>query len=835
MPAPGMTPAFSRSSASAAGFSSGGGSRSGTYSPQPHMLPSRGSSSPVPEDAAATADRVGREGSIQALVDKWYDAEYVPNVLHTLTRYFSATSGIDAAAAERGEAEERQWVRDRTDRHRFPLDLQEGAASKKGSRAVAVLLPRLPEPAPTLPEPPPALPDLEVVRVVLEQDPLSPEEAKKAEQAAREARLDEEQAAREARLEALEEQTRPAPYLTLQRLRVLYARVPLQPQRAGAATEHLTLARTPPFIPATALLTSVWLKLFGDCTRGLDELAPPLAPALTALQSAADAAARRYEAAREVVDAEDRLVLVQAALARAGLSMPPAPPPAGAARGGVGGAAAAAAPAPAPAAGEAKKLSSREAKLAEAREALEKLRLAREESARCSAEGLVEARIAFAARAVQAYLAGRLEAPKVLLRPLLALAATFESNPSEPFGALKRTRALEDEVREWNVCVLFCSAFVPPGKAQLEAFKPHFHGKWCEMLSRQHGLWSYLRYGSLETTTQPHTAMAQQPQRARVAFLQAMEMQHQMFARCSLPELGELQTTSQTFKATVEVETITLFPNDAFWTWRDLLPEQKRRPELSPTEQKAEFELEESEHVRDLLPRNWNVKHDVHSAKHYESSPCNWAIRTKFNRQVIGEDSKHDSVTTSMVLSKEATGHLGGAAGVLAFQGIEPGLFLSRLVPEAAGDPWTPEGRAAIFDKYTQVRSVQTFSSTFDCLLKLENFPADQQQVVIDISSEFLFFFSRLLHHQNVAFDGPTSVRCSTAWLPPRPHAPHTFLIHTHTHTHARTHPRGAPRPFTPGTPWALSSLTAPCLSPCPRCPSAGSCTRRTGACASWT
>jgi hypothetical protein len=373
-------------------------------------------------------------------------------------------------------------------------------------------------------------------------------------------------------------------------------------------------------------------------------------------------------------------------------------------------------------------------------------------------EANVQVRAAEAACAAQAGDTRRVVPIKVLLRPLLALAAAFESNPSEPFGPPKPNDA---ELREWNVFTLFCSAFVPPGEAVLRDFKAHFHGKWCEMLSRQSGLWSYLRYGSLESVKKPpsHTAMASQQQRARVAFLQAMEMQHQMFARCSLPELGELQTASQNFKATVEVETITLFPNDALWTWRDLLPEQNRRPELPESQREEEFQLEESEHVRELLPQNWSIQHDVHVAKHYESSACNWAIRTKFNKVLIGADKSHDSVTTSTPLKEEATGHLGGARGVLSFQGIETGLFLSRLVPEAAGDPWTEEGQKDIFRQYTQVRSVQTFSSTFECLLKLQHFPADRQQLVVDISSDFLFFFSRFLHHQNAAFDCPTSVR----------------------------------------------------------------------------
>ena len=711
--------------------SSGGGTPGSPAGYTPSAL--LRSSSPAQAPAETADARRGREAGIQALVDQWYDAEYAPLVLHTLTRFFLAATGTDAGAIDAGVKAELEWVSGRTNRERFPVDRQEGVPAK-ASRAVAVLVPCLPsaQPQPT---------GLQVVHVVLESE--TPEQAADAqEQQTRPAP----QAA-----DALEQQTRPAPYLTLQRLRVLCTGVPPQPKgSAGPVPEQLALAPIPPHIPATALLTAVWRKLFEDCTRdqGLAEV-PSLAPARAALNSAADAAQRRYVAEQRVVDAVNEVKRASLALTTAQVG---------------------------------------------AAQAAQKE--AEQERERCRAGPSVEACIAAAARAAQDPGSRRVAPLKVLLRPLLALAATFESNPSEPFGPLKDNRDAEAEVREWNVYTLFCSALVPPGEAVLREFKPHFHGKWCEMLSRQSGLWSYLRYGSLESAKKPpsHTAMASQQQRARVALLQAMEMQHQRFARCSLPELGELHTASQSFKATVEVETIALFPNDALWTWRDLLPEQRRRPELPEAQREEEFQLEEGEHVRELLPQNWSIQHDVHVAKHYESSACNWAVRTKFNKVLIGADKSHDSVTTSMPLKEEATGHLGGARRVLSFEGIETGLFLSRLVPEAAGDPWTEEGQKEIFRQYTKVRCVQTFSSTFECLLKLQHFPADQQQVVVDVSSEFLFFFSRFLHHQNAAFDCPTSVRAPRPWLlllhsptspPPNSHSPPTTM---------RAHLAGLPR-----------------------------------------
>jgi hypothetical protein len=233
--------------------------------------------------------------------------------------------------------------------------------------------------------------------------------------------------------------------------------------------------------------------------------------------------------------------------------------------------------------------------------------------------------------------------PKVLLRPLLALAAAFASNPDKPFDADVKQGEVERLMDP--ALILFCSAIVPPGKAVLEDFKEVF-GSWKTLLSRQSpsGLWTFLRYGTTCTTDAKYlTAVGDKApslvMRARTSFLQSMEMQHQMFARCSVPELGELKTTEQSFKAKVEVETTTLFPNDSFWTWRDLMPQSYKHPELEFTlkdSNASESELgikesvgfkrykarEEEEAVDNLLPKSWGMRNDVHLKKTYESDPC---------------------------------------------------------------------------------------------------------------------------------------------------------------------------------------------------------------------
>jgi hypothetical protein len=345
--------------------------------------------------------------------------------------------------------------------------------------------------------------------------------------------------------------------------------------------------------------------------------------------------------------------------------------------------------------------------------------------------------------------------PKVLLRPLLAIAAAWEH--------AWKPQKLKAEAIPFNIICLFCSAFVPPGKEILKGLlappAPPFTS-WEDMLSRKGGLWSYLRFGSLQPAASEYKSnlVGTLQQRARAAFLQSMEIQHQMFARCNLTELGEIKTAVQSFSATVEVQTMTLFRNDSFWTWRDLFEAEKKRAVKHHKEKGYTDKVLDELAIESLLPSKWGLKNSVHESKQYESAPCAWAIRSKFNKVVIGGGKEQESISNSMSLNTETCGHLPGQAeGYLSFQGIELGLLLSRLVPEMAGDPWNEKGRSELLAQYTHVLNTHTFSSTFDCQLSLHSFPADVQQLNIDISSEFLFTFSRFLHHQNTAYDTATS------------------------------------------------------------------------------
>ena len=780
----------------------GSTSSAGWGSPNPLASPREGlrsSGSPRSPEMARC------EASLQLLVTDWYRTSYLPHALASLTWFFTQqeeVAGFDPPAyLAEGLDLEKRWVARRTDRRRFPQSSEEGkgtlegkeADKSDGSRAVAVLLPST---------------DLHLDPPLVVSQGDSKDALKAADKQSCRAPF-----YTRHRLLALYHPLPEAPNAPMQQRTLIPACTPalalllsvwhkLFEDKAQRGEEGAGALKALAAAAAAGIVMTKAAKVWADAKRSSAANAADAKMAcrtavstLRPLQSAAVRAVGLYDLREVVAWREREIALLNdadsalpaacestracAALARTALGEArtalgkarAALDKVGTATKGLGAASESDAMAP-----FASARISMDSRVAEATCAVQVF-LAEEAKAHAAAAAALAEEAAAGSRSNSAgggaspAAAAAEPAPspatalplppaaapgKILLRPLFAIAAAFEANPAEPFGPRKQKEEEEEEARVFNVLLLFCSACVPPGKAVLEAFRPHL-GTWSKMLSRQGGLWSFLRFGSLKPTTQVSTATHSIEQRARVAFLHAMEMQHQMFARCSLPELGELQTANQTFKATVEVETITLFPSDFFWTWRDLMPEPKRGEAKGGEE-------EEEEHVRNLLPSNWSIRHDVHRGKFYESDPCNWAIRTKFNKVVIGADRQHDSVTLSLPLNREATGHLGGPEGVLSFQQIEASLLLARLVPEAAGDPWTKEGRESICSSYTLVRSTQTFSSTFDCMLNLASFPADMQRITIDISSEFLFFFTRFLHHQNTAYDAATSA--FHAWDP---------------------------------------------------------------------
>ena len=56
---------------------------------------------------------------MQKDIEMWYDVQFVPHVLRTLTWYFTDAQCEPDAAFMEGARREQQWVRDRNDQERF--------------------------------------------------------------------------------------------------------------------------------------------------------------------------------------------------------------------------------------------------------------------------------------------------------------------------------------------------------------------------------------------------------------------------------------------------------------------------------------------------------------------------------------------------------------------------------------------------------------------------------------------------------------------------------------------------------------------------------------------
>ena len=262
---------------------------------------------------------------------------------------------------------------------------------------------------------------------------------------------------------------------------------------------------------------------------------------------------------------------------------------------------------------------------------------------------------------------------------------------------------------------------------------------WSALLADKGGLYEALE--SIKTSTGPGAPSTQLQQWAAHCFLEALEAGPQLFNRGTVLNVETIDTATQRFQADIQVKSFSVLHKDCMWQWRNLL------------------KGDSTDSVKELKPDNWRRRANDMT----KEFPLRYALNTKFLKTQIGESGgaeEHWGVT------EEAS------PPAIAEQRIVVELLLARLVPEAAGDPFTKAGRASIQQHYKFVTANMRKEATFDCMMNLRDFPGDHQTLRMGITSTWASYYSAILHHQATDFDscsgskGHPSVSMFAHWAP---------------------------------------------------------------------
>lgn len=211
---------------------------------------------------------------------------------------------------------------------------------------------------------------------------------------------------------------------------------------------------------------------------------------------------------------------------------------------------------------------------------------------------------------------------------------------------------------------------------------------------------------------------------AAECFLAALEVGPQLVNRGTLLNVEGIDTANQRFLADIQVQTLSVLHNDSLWQWRDRLGLDLKGNEMP---------------VTSLLPKHWPRRNNELSLK----DPLLYTLRTNFNKMIIGENTPVERWSTCAEASE---------ANLEQFR-LVPALLLARMVPEAAGDPFTAAGRESISKRYQLVALNQRKEATYDCLMNLADFPGDHQTLCVDFSYTWESRFGVFLHHQSTDYD----------------------------------------------------------------------------------
>ena len=245
--------------------------------------------------------------------------------------------------------------------------------------------------------------------------------------------------------------------------------------------------------------------------------------------------------------------------------------------------------------------------------------------------------------------------------------------------------------------------------------------------------------GLFEPIDQPRTTFVEQC--AALCFLEALEVGPQMINRGTLLNVEGIDTAAQRFLADLQVQTLSVLHKDSVWQWRNRLEALLQRPWPPHDGAGVPPGTREKKIVEMLPPRGW-PKAGVNLSL---DDPVLFALQTQFNKTQIGETAS---------LEKWCRCEEAGEK-VLDDLGCVPELLLARMVPEAAGDPFTETGRACIAKCYRLVSLNQRTAKTFDCMMDLREFPGDHQTLSIDISSVWMSRYATFIHHQATNHDSP--------------------------------------------------------------------------------
>lgn len=332
-----------------------------------------------------------------------------------------------------------------------------------------------------------------------------------------------------------------------------------------------------------------------------------------------------------------------------------------------------------------------------------------------------------------------------LLRPLLAIAKCKNKGCCGAKGKTSQNNwgipdtFVKGDIDKFKWLVHFARASIPPGVEEFakilsceEKTFPPLWESWSSLLADgENGLYAKLKISSR------HSIMSR-------GFLEALECGPQIFNRGTFLNVQSISTALQQLRADLSVQSLTVFANDSMWQWRNL--------------QEGASEEKKIEEVLKLTPKRWKRFHSDLKP----SDPISYAMRTQFNGCLIGETHTLESWGRAQSISEflgiPAPGDFSNFKEENKFGMLVPELFLARLVPEAAGDPFTKEGRASIGSFFTLTSVNQRLSATFDCMMDLHEFPGDHQTLGVDFSSISDFNFARFLHHQSINFDKEVSM-----------------------------------------------------------------------------